>query len=182
MTRRDGFRDASRALGLVVGVGVFLSGCQKRGESGAAGPLTLEALMNGSYRTEFSGSGHVALVNGIYENAPEQVSVQLLADRVARGDLNADGAEDVATLLVTNSGGSGSFVDLVAVLNRKGVPDNVARLQLGDRVLINAVRFEGRTIVVDLTTHGPGDALCCPTLPAVRRFTLHGATLREDAG
>lgn len=164
-------------------LGLAASGCQKKSASqdtpGGAPPLTLEALKNGAYLSEFAGPERARLVNGLYENGPEQVAIQLLSDKIARGDLNGDGAEDAACLLTTNSGGSGSFVDLAAVLNRKGAPENVARLQLGDRVVVNSVRIEGRTIIVDMVTHGPGDALCCPTLAVVQNYRLDGTSLRS---
>lgn len=163
-------------------IGATLMGCQRQPPPRAgAGPLTLAALKNGTFLTEFERSGRVRLVNGLYENAPEHLAIQLASDRVARGDLNGDGAEDAVCLLTTESGGSGTFVDLAVVLNRKGLPENVARLQLGDRVIINGVRVEGRSIVVEMVTHGPGDALCCPTLAVVRRFQLERGALREAA-
>jgi heat shock protein HslJ len=43
---------------------------------------------------------------------------------------------------------------------------------LGDRVKIHSVAITDNEIVVDMTTQGPGDAMCCPTLRVVQRFVL----------
>ena len=82
--------------------------------------LTLDMLRNGTYYAPYYNRT-VTLVNGAYSegSGADLYSVQML-DTVAFGDLNGDGTGDAAILLVENSGGSGEFESVVAVLNMGG--------------------------------------------------------------
>ena len=96
-------------------------------------PLTLEALQNAKYLSEFADIGHVQLVKGkhreaIVEGGAAELMVRMIGHTL--GDLDGDGKEDAAVLLVTSTGGSGAFRHLAAVINRDGVPDNVATVLL----------------------------------------------------
>ncbi len=84
----------------------------------------------------------------------------MLSDHVAYGELNGEPA--AAVVLVSNSGGSGTFYDLAVVVERDGEPVNVAVTLLGDRVRIDSLAVEEGRIVVDLVTQGPGEPFCCP--------------------
>jgi hypothetical protein len=101
----------------------------------------------------------------------------ILIEPYAFGDLNDDGVDDGAVLLVENSGGSGSFVYLAAVLNQDGKPVNKATRLLGDRVQIEALAIESGEIQVKMLTHAPADPLCCPTQESLLSFSLEGSEL-----
>jgi hypothetical protein len=80
--------------------------------------------------------------------------------------------EDAVVFLSTQTGGTGHFRELAAVLNRGGLPDNVATVSLGDRVAIESARIQAGVITLDLRVHGPNDGLCCPSQFETWRFRL----------
>src|SRR5690606_27850974 len=95
-----------------------------------------------------------------------------LIEPTAFGDLNGDGVDDAAVLLASESGGSGTFIDLHAVLDENGAPVDAASAFLGDRVQVDSLVIEDGLILVDLITQGPGDAMCCPTQQERRIYVL----------
>jgi hypothetical protein len=46
---------------------------------------------------------------------------------------------------------------------------------LGDRVKVHIVDIKENEILVNMTVHGPGESMCCPTLRVIKRFAV-----RED--
>ena len=143
--------------------------------------FTRQELENATYQSDFAEDGSVTLSQGEYfsaiaDGAASNVYVSL-ANRTAFGDLDDNGDEEAALILVTNAGGSGSFVELVIVDKSNGELVHVATADLGDRVIINSLQVEGTYIVVDMITHGPDDGLCCPTVPVVQNYHLHRGVL-----
>lgn len=128
----------------------------------------------------------VTLTDGSFEGEPfveggaSRPTVQL-TDVTAMGDLNGDGIEDGAVILTESSGGSGTFYYLAAVIDEAGEFSNVSTTLLGDRTRIESLRIEEETIVVELVTHGPDDALCCPTQEEIRTYELIDGTLVDTA-
>lgn len=146
-------------------------------------PLTIEALGNIEYDYV---DGKATLVDGVYEEKPAPDSatfiVQLtLHETSAMGDLNGDGTDDAAVILVNSPGGSGVFEYLAVVLNAGGTPVNVATTLLGDRVRIDGMAIAAGQITLDVTTHGPDDPLCCPSQAATWVYALEGDALVKQA-
>lgn len=141
--------------------------------------FSLDALKNAEFDSEFTASGKARLTNGIYKEpaAPgSAVQIQVsLTDFVAFDDLNGDGVDDAAAILIESGGGTGSFYSLVAVLNVGGKPNPAEMFPLGDRVKVNSVAIQAGTIAVNMVTHAPTDPSCCPTLPVIRAFRLQSA-------
>jgi hypothetical protein len=142
----------------------------------AALRLTEEALRNTSYPVEYTAGGTAPLGEGVYEEeaAPGSASVVRiqLSDSIAFGDLDGDGVQDAAVVLISETGGSGTFYDLVAVLDRNGQPFPVAMTNLGDRIELNGLSIEAGEIVVDMVTQGPNDAMANPTQAETRRYRI----------
>ena len=144
-------------------------------------PLTIDVLKNAEYQSEFSANKKARLTNGSYQEdivpgSASKLTITLL-DQYAIGDLNSDGVPDAAVILATNSGGSGVFVDLAAVVNDKGTPKQAASAALGDRVQIKSVSISAGEIVVALVRQGPNDPLCCPSQLVTLKFKLQGDKL-----
>ncbi len=146
--------------------------------------LTLDQLRNAEYHLPLLGDEDTAihLVDGmgtlVYgEGATERVQVGLVDDRVAFGDLDADGIADAAVVAYLNSGGSGTFIYLIAVLDRDGAPVQAAHAFLGDRVRPQSLAIQGGEIRVESLAHGPDDPLCCPSVIDTRAFVLRGDRL-----
>jgi hypothetical protein len=100
-----------------------------------------------------------------------------LAGPYAIGDLNSDGRPDAAVITATETGGSGTFIALAAVVDDQGTPRQVAGVPLGDRVKVGSVSIADGTIEISLTRQGPNDPLCCPTEQATLRYRLDSTRL-----
>jgi len=118
--------------------------------------------------------GKFQLVNGEYREPATPGSatetVVKLTDNIACGKV--DGKEAAAAILVTDPGGSGTFYDLALLVKEPQGWVNQDIAFLGDRVKIHSLAITDNEIVVDMTTQGPGDAMCCPTRRVVHRFVL----------
>jgi len=139
--------------------------------------LTPDMLGNLSYPSEYTADGAAPLTDGAYEEAAAPGSAMVtsiqLSDMLAFGDLDADGVDDAAVVLISDPGGSGTFYDLVAVLDRNGKAFPVATTFLGDRIEINALTIEDGQIVVDMLDRGPGEAMAdAPTQPETRTYQI----------
>jgi len=91
--------------------------------------LTLEQLRNTDYRLPLlgdrdtpiqftDGEGQIAFGEG----ATERVHAGIVNDTVAFGDLDGDGIADAAVVGFISGGGSGTFIHLVAMLDRNAAP------------------------------------------------------------
>ncbi len=143
--------------------------------------LNLEQLRNAEYRTEFAAGKPVRLAGGVWH---EQVTLDsapgitvALADLAAFGDLDHDGETDAAVVLAVNTGGSGTFHYLAALLNREGKPLFADAILLGDRVRVKGVWIHDALVIVEMTAHGSQDPFCCPTQELTRTYRLKGTAL-----
>jgi hypothetical protein len=145
--------------------------------------LTVETLKNASYLGIYTDA--VQLTDGKYEGEPfveggASRPTVAFADITAFGDLDEDGVEDAVVVLVEDSGGSGSFSYLAAVLNRNGTPENVATQLVGDREQIQSVTIDGAEVTVSALVHGPDDPACCPSQEATLTYRFDGEHLVES--
>ena len=148
------------------------------------------------FLSSWTKSGEVQLVNGEYRRpaAPGSATqtVVKLTDAKAFGKL--EGKEAGAVVLVTDPGGSGTFYDLALLVRGPQGWINQDIAFLGDRIKIHSLAITDNEMVVDMTTQGPGDPMCCPTLHVVQRFiwkdnrliktsqTPKGKPLRRSSG
>jgi hypothetical protein len=164
---------------LFVGFVLLLATCQT-----ANGRLTIHDLKRGEYKSEWSAKGKIRLNDGTYREkvVPESATelVIKLSDKMALGDLNGDGVEDAAVVLISDPGGSGTFYDLAAVINGNGKPLYAASVFLGDRVKVEDISIRSGKIVVKLVIHQPTDPRCCPSLKVEQKYLLQGDVLAEQ--
>ena len=140
--------------------------------------LTEESVRNAEYRIDHADGQTVLLAEGRYTDRESRVSVALW-EQIALGDLNGDNAVDAAAVLATNTGGSGTFVDLAVVINERGKPVHQTSFFLGDRVKPHRIRIEDGEITLDMTVHGDDDPLCCPTQKVTRIYRLADGSIVE---
>ena len=155
---------------------LLVSGCIRRSP-----PLTSEALGNATYSLDSFQGMKVKLTDGRYEGHPgddenSQITVGML-HKMASGSIAGSAA--AAVVLYSNSGGTGTFLDLALVLEKEGTASNIATVNLGDRVRVNDISIDRDTIHVAMTVHGPDDPMCCPTLDVERLFVLRDSSLVE---
>jgi membrane-bound inhibitor of C-type lysozyme/heat shock protein HslJ len=145
--------------------------------------LTVEQLGNATYSGIYEEP--VTLSEGLYEGEPfveggaSRPTVQLIVETILYGDLNADGVDDAAMMLVENSGGSGVFNYIGAQLNQDGQPVDAGTILLGDRTQIQSAAIEDGQIVINMVTQGPEDAMCCPTLKLRTSYSVQDGALAE---
>lgn len=142
--------------------------------------LTEAALKNARY--ELRDLGAFQLQEGRYEQKYGEGATQVnraAFQRAAFGDLNSDKAADAAVVLTWNSGGSGTFVVLVAVLNSKGTPQQAAAELLGDRVQVKSLFVADGRIVVQMVGFATNDPLCCPSQEMTPTYRLEGNALKQ---
>lgn len=180
---------AALRLSLVLAAGL-MTACSKETEAPSASApqtqpagseISREQLANLSYPSELGRDGRVQLRNGVYEQEeagdPTAKLIVKLTNHMARGDLNGDGQQDVAVILESDSGGTGSFMDVAAVLNSPEGPKPVATIDLGDRTEIRSVSIDNGSVFIELIGHGPEDPVCCPTQLQRREYHFDGSRL-----
>lgn len=105
----------------------------------------------------------IKLKNGKFEyQGPQGVmdreSVILLKSYI--GDINDDSISDAAVILSHNTGGSGSVIQVAAVIDQGGKLKHVASRNLGDRTDIKSIKIEKNIIVIDIANERfyPGES------------------------
>jgi len=81
---------------------------------------------------------------------------------------------------VSQTGGSGTFYDLVVVQNQNGKAVHVATTGLGDRIKITSIKvYIGRVTVTYLTRKDGEPMSAAPTVDVSKTFALQGGKLVE---
>ena len=131
------------------------------------------------FLSTWTQSAKVKLVHGEYREpaAPGSATKTVVKLTNARAFGKLNGKEAGAVILVTDPGGSGTFYDLAILLKgpQSWVNQNIAFL--GDRIRIHSLAIANDAVVVNMTTQGTGDAMCCPTHQVAQRFVLRGDRL-----
>ena len=154
---------------------VWLAACSHM----PASPAPEVDLDQVKFMSSWTSSGTVRLTNGAYREPAAPGSAAELVIRttgsIVHSEINT--IPSAAVILVTDAGGSGTFFDLALLTWQSGRWMNTDTAELGDRVKIHTVTIERNTIRVDLTAHGPGDPMCCPSQRNVRLFTVQNSRL-----
>src|SRR5687767_5588888 len=99
---------------------VFLVGCAPK-QAEQEPPVSRTDITATSRETRYPmdhlGAGSIQLADGAYRDSAAGLSVKL--ERSAVGDVDGDGRADAAVILASQTGGSGTFVDLYTVLDRE---------------------------------------------------------------
>ena len=149
----------------------------------AAG-LTVDQLENSKYLVpswEDPDQGEwVQLKGGEFarKNPDNPLFVSIV--KIALGRLSNHQDQDAAVIYGYNTGGTGFFTVLCAVMNDRGIPKNSALIDLEDRIKINSLRIQSGKIIIDMVTHGPNDPACCPTVKKVATYKLVGNKLVKE--
>ena len=141
--------------------------------------ITLDLLKNFTYTLESSSGSQVTLVDGSFKSeSPGNLgtaSGQLV--KSALGDLNGDGVQDAAVTLAVNTGGSGTFHELIVLLSQDGKAVQAADLFLEDRLAEKTLTIADGLITLEMVRHAPTDPLCCPTQNAVTVYRYEAGKL-----
>jgi hypothetical protein len=143
--------------------------------------LTYEKLRNTAYPLPEANGNLIRFTDGKFKGpvvagSSEEVRFILL-DRIARGDLDGDGIEDAALLMVKDPTGNNPEYSLWAVINVGGVPDPRGYFLLGGGIQVGAITIEGLKIYVDVVR--PQDAGGPPTRRIKESYKLLGNRLER---
>jgi hypothetical protein len=142
--------------------------------------IDLEMLRGAAYPVENVKSGTAQLVNGEYrEPAAQDSSTQVVVqfNQAAFGDLNQDGAQDAAVILMVDGGGTGRFFYLYAALAQNSSPLISSPIYLGDRTKIDAMEIVDGMVKLQMVKVGPNDPMCCPSQPVNEAYRYDGGGL-----
>ena len=96
------------------------------------------------------------------------------------GDFNADGTDDIAFLLATDGGGSGTFFYVVAALLSPNGYVGTNAVLLGDRIAPQTTNFQNGTIVVNYAERKPGEPMTTrPSVGVSKYLTIQNGRLTE---
>ncbi len=139
--------------------------------------LSIDQLKNAQYQLGVRDDHAVVqLTDGKYQQGTDATALDFayiaLTDHVAFGDLNGDGIDEAAVMVLENFGGTGNFGMLAIYSNVNGLPVFLTSVLIDDRPMINGIVIEDGEVFLDAVTHGFDDGACCPTLQTTRRYTL----------
>jgi len=96
------------------------------------------------------------------------------------GDLDDDGDEDAALLLVQNPGGSGTFYYVAAARNVTGAYAGTHAVLLGDRVAPQSFSIDSGVLIANYAGRGPQEPMSArPSLAQSKYLTLRDGVLAE---
>ncbi len=136
--------------------------------------------------TEHTDTGTATLKDGEFRAPVAPGSASELVIRLSQwtlGDLDGDGLADAAAITIENTGGSGNFRYLHALLNEKGDLRDIDTVFLGDRIRVAGLSIHEGVISVAVIERPPDAPFSeVPSILVIRRFRLAGEALEEIAG
>jgi len=132
-----------------------------RGLEGFPDPVT---LTDGRYRREASTEG------GPW-------TVALSTQFAESGDLDGDGVDETAVVLVTDAGDSRIVQHLALLESRNGALEHVATATLGESVRLRSLEVRDGIVDATLLVLDTNDPACCPTRLVRREYMLAGDQL-----
>jgi hypothetical protein len=101
-------------------------------------------------------------------------------DKPAIGDLNKDNKNDSAILLTQDSGGTGLFYYLVAIINDVGVVKNTNSIFIGDRIEPVSLSIKDGKVELNYIDRNQDDPMTAdPTVKIKKLFEVKGGVLSE---
>ena len=147
-------------------------------------PSILPALANANFPIDVTSTGTAQLKDGVFEEpaAPGSASkiTVTLGKNPAEGDLNGDGVPDAAVTLNAETGGSGTFTYLAAVINKNGIAEPLNAVLIGDRIVVKNLTIKSGQIDLEFLDHSANEPLAAaPTVDIVKKFKLQQDQLVE---
>jgi len=171
----------------LIGLALVAAGCG-RSEAPPAPQAAANApgAENASFRGLEGFPDPVRLEDGAWEGEPyvdggsSYPAVYLSKHLTTRGDLDDDGRDEIAAVLVTTTGGTASLFHLVLLRETDSGLEHFATRFLGDRIRIRSLDIRDGGIDVVSIEAGEDDPLCCPTRRVARRFLVRDDSIVVD--
>ena len=104
----------------------------------------------------------------------------VLQDKFAYGDVNADGKEDTALLLVRYGAGSGTFIYTAVFVSGPVNYKGSNAMFIGDRISPQSISVESGVVTVKYLDRGPDEAFAAePTIQTTKQFVYKNGELQE---
>lgn len=151
-----------------------------------SGPDDEGARVNPYDGTYNIGGENITLKNGVSEIPAAPGSASKITTRYfgnsVKGDFDGDGTGDVAFLVTQDTGGSGTFYYVTALLNTKNGKVGVPAILLGDRIAPQSTSLEnGNIIVVNYAERKAGESFAVqPSLGKTLKLKVNAKTLKFD--
>lgn len=144
----------------------------------------LPDLRNAEYPIDITKSGKARLKDGYFEEtiSPDtatKTKIWLGRERVL-GDLNGDRLDDAVVTLIVDSGGSGLFTYLTAVISEDGKSKPIGSVFIGDRIIVSSLIIRKGEVIVEFLTRGADEPMTAkPTVNVTKRFIVQDNQLVE---
>ena len=167
-------------------LGALLLGAMLMVSCGGDGPgaPTGATLEQATYLTENSREGTATLEDGEFREPVAEGSAIELVIRLGKwttGHIDGRDGVDAAAVTVEDSGGSGTFSYLHALVDDDGELSDAAVAFLGDRIRVEGVSIHDGVITVAMFDRAPLEPFAePPTIAVIRQFRLEAGTLVEQ--
>jgi hypothetical protein len=126
----------------------------------------------------------VTLTGGVSSVPAAPGSASMIVTRYfgndVKADINNDGRQDIVFLLSQETGGSGTFYYVAAVLGTPTGYRGTNAILLGDRIAPQATEFRDGEIIVNYADRAPGESMATqPSIGVSRYFRIHDGRLEE---
>ncbi len=146
----------------------------------ASSPLSAAELNYATYPLEPAKGGQASFTRGQHEDREAQFKAMIAPYPRANGDLNGDGSPDTAVTIIVNSGGSGVFTYVSAVINNGGIAQPADSVLIGDRVKVSEMVIANGALMVNYLDRKAEEPMSAkPTVPMTRVFTLQNGKLMD---
>jgi uncharacterized lipoprotein YbaY len=145
----------------------------------ASSPLSASDLNNATYPLEVKG-GQATFMRGQFEDPEAKIKATIAPSPRANGDLNGDGSPDAAMSIIMNSGASGVFTFVAAVINNAGIAQPADVVLIGDRITLSNLVITDGALMVNYLDRKPDEPMSArPSVPMTKVFTLKDGKLVE---
>jgi len=138
-------------------------------------PLNATYSINGTPTTFVDGKAESASVGG-----SETKIVTSIFGQPIIGDLNGDGRNDTALIIVQNPGGSGVFYYAAAAINTESGAKGTNAILLGDRIAPQNIEISNGQIITNYADRKPGEPMTTqPSVGVSKYFRIVNNRLTE---
>lgn len=161
-------RSTKSFLLVLLGLALALGACTPKVQESDTDAFDVDDIRNTSLVSPFAEDEVITLQNGKYVGEPfveggATKPVVTLLEPVVFGDLNQDGGQNAAAVMVADGGGSGSFYYLTLFSNVDGAAEHVTSTMLGDRLKVRGIGINEGVVYLEYVTQADGDAVSQPT-------------------
>lgn len=170
-------------LAIVGVIGVAISFVNAGGDENNAADAPATDPFNATFIIEGT---RICLLNGRFEREAAPGSAMKIKTFVfgkpAYGDIDGDGDEDAAMVIVHDPGGSGTFFYVAAALKVDGAYHGTNGVLLGDRISPQDIKIRNGVVVANYADRRPEESMAItPSIGKSKYLTINNGLLSEIA-